>query len=156
RPRVERLLQTGRVKYELRTVSQEKLWYDVHVPVGRKTERLSEQILDLDREHGAVQWEEKKEKRELPVVAELKGDAEVVLAQGVHRDLQFVLRRRRDADLIGLNRRLHFLQFLVLAELHDFARGLDWNALLNRDDAADRAAGRRFARRRLEVLDRHA
>jgi uncharacterized membrane protein YhiD involved in acid resistance len=63
RPRVERLLQTGRVKYELRTVSQEELWYDVHVPVGRKTERLSEQILDLDREHGAVQWEEKKEKK---------------------------------------------------------------------------------------------
>ena len=30
---------------------------------GRKTERVSEQILDLDRDNAAVEWEEKKEKK---------------------------------------------------------------------------------------------
>ena len=63
RPALERLLQARGFKYELRTVSQEELWYDVQVPEGRKTERLSELILDLDRDSGAVQWEEKKEKK---------------------------------------------------------------------------------------------
>jgi uncharacterized membrane protein YhiD involved in acid resistance len=63
RPRVERLLQSNRMKYELRTVSQEELSYDVRMPIGRKTDRLSEQILDLDRENLGVQWEEKKEKK---------------------------------------------------------------------------------------------
>jgi hypothetical protein len=63
RPRVEHLLQAHRLKFELRQVSQEELSYAVHVPIGRKTDRLSQQILDLDRENGAVQWEEKKEKK---------------------------------------------------------------------------------------------
>jgi len=63
RPHIEQLLQSYRFKHELRTVSQEELWYDVQVPEGRKTERLSELILDLDRGSGAVQWEEKKEKK---------------------------------------------------------------------------------------------
>ena len=63
RPQLERLLQSNRVKHELRTMSQEEIWYDVHVPVDRKTDRLSEQILDLDRANASVQWEEKKEKK---------------------------------------------------------------------------------------------
>jgi uncharacterized membrane protein YhiD involved in acid resistance len=63
RPRVERLLQSNRMKYEMRTVSHEELAYDVRIPIGRKTDRLSEQILDLDRENVGVQWEEKKEKK---------------------------------------------------------------------------------------------
>jgi hypothetical protein len=63
RPHLEHLLQSNRLKYELRTVSQEELQYDVQVPVGRKTDRLSQLILDLDRDAGAVQWEEKKEKK---------------------------------------------------------------------------------------------
>jgi len=63
RPRVERLLQSSRMKYELRTVSPEELAYDVRMPIGRKTDRLSEQILDIDRENVGVQWEEKKEKK---------------------------------------------------------------------------------------------
>ena len=63
RPQVERLLQSNRLKYELRQVSQEELSYNVSMPLGRKPDRLSEQILDLDRENGAVQWEEKKEKK---------------------------------------------------------------------------------------------
>ena len=63
RPRLEHLLQNNRIKYELRAVAQEEIAYDVHVPVGRTTDRVSEQIMDLDRENGAVQWEEKKEKK---------------------------------------------------------------------------------------------
>jgi uncharacterized membrane protein YhiD involved in acid resistance len=62
-PDLERLLQRHRMRYELRNVSHEEIWYDVHVPVGRRTDRLSEQILDYDRENVAVQWEEKKEKK---------------------------------------------------------------------------------------------
>jgi len=62
-PHVERLLQTHRIKFEMRSVTQEELSYHVTMPLGRKTDRLSEQILDLDRDNGAVQWEEKKERK---------------------------------------------------------------------------------------------
>ena len=51
------------MEYELRTSSPEEICYDVKVPLERKTDRLSQQLLDLDREHVAVQWEEKKEKK---------------------------------------------------------------------------------------------
>ena len=60
---IEELLRRNRVEFELRTSSPEEICYDVKVPLERKTDRLSEQILDLDREHAAVQWEEKKEKK---------------------------------------------------------------------------------------------
>jgi hypothetical protein len=63
RAAVEKLLQRYRMRYELRNVSPEEIWYDVHVPVGRGTDHLSEQILAFDRENIAVQWEEKKEKK---------------------------------------------------------------------------------------------
>ncbi len=63
RPAIERLLARARVEYELRTESPEEICYDVHVPLEQKTDRVSQQILDLDREHVAVQWEEKKEKK---------------------------------------------------------------------------------------------
>jgi hypothetical protein len=33
------------------------------MPIGRKTDRVSEQIVELDRENVGVQWEEKKEKK---------------------------------------------------------------------------------------------
>jgi len=62
-PRLERLLQSHRMKYELRSVSPEELSYDVRMPIGRKTDRVSEQIVDLDRDNVGVQWEEKKEKK---------------------------------------------------------------------------------------------
>jgi len=62
-PQVERLLQSHRMKFEMRSVTQEELSYHVTMPLGRKTDRLSEQILDIDRENGAVQWEEKKDKK---------------------------------------------------------------------------------------------
>jgi uncharacterized membrane protein YhiD involved in acid resistance len=62
KPSVEKLLSRHRLEFELRGASKEELTYDVHVPMNRKTDRLSEQILQLDPE-AAVQWEEKKEKK---------------------------------------------------------------------------------------------
>src|SRR4030095_5724330 len=64
------------------------------------------------------------------IVAEPPRDAEILLAQLSHRFLKVVARRRRDAQLIALNRRLHFLQLGILQELHDIARLLGGNALL--------------------------
>src|SRR5262245_6459470 len=78
---------------------------------------------------------------DLSVVAELEGDAEVVLAQHADGVLELVLRRRTDAHLIRLDRGLHFLQFPVFDELDDLAGGLDGNTLLDGDDAPDLAAG---------------
>lgn len=63
RASVEKLLTRNRVAFELRTASPEEICYDLQWPIDRKTDKLSGQILDLDREHVAVQWEEKKEKK---------------------------------------------------------------------------------------------
>jgi uncharacterized membrane protein YhiD involved in acid resistance len=62
KPKVEKLLARHRLEFELRGASKEELTYDVHVPMNRKTDRLSEQILQLAPD-AAVQWEEKKEKK---------------------------------------------------------------------------------------------
>src|SRR5262245_37238393 len=62
KPKIEKLLARHRLEFELRGASKEELTYDVHFPMNRKTDRLSEQILQLDPEAG-VQWEEKKEKK---------------------------------------------------------------------------------------------
>jgi uncharacterized membrane protein YhiD involved in acid resistance len=62
KPKVEELLARRRLEFDLRGTSKEEISYDVHVPVDRKTERLSEQLLQLDPD-AAVQWEEKKEKK---------------------------------------------------------------------------------------------
>ncbi len=47
---------------ELRRRSQGRVCYDVHLPLDRKTDRLSDQILELDPD-ATVEWEEKKEKK---------------------------------------------------------------------------------------------
>jgi len=62
RPAIEQLLRRNRVEYELRAETKEDVEWDAKVPLEQKTDRLSKQILDLDREV-AVQWEEKKEKK---------------------------------------------------------------------------------------------
>jgi uncharacterized membrane protein YhiD involved in acid resistance len=59
---IERLLVRYRLEHALRTTSKEELSYDVHLPLDRQTDKLSEQIVHLDSE-AAVQWEEKKEKK---------------------------------------------------------------------------------------------
>jgi hypothetical protein len=62
KPKIEKLLTRYRLEYELRAASTEEFDYDIHFPVSRKTDRVSEQILAMDPE-AAVQWEEKKEKK---------------------------------------------------------------------------------------------
>ena len=64
KPKVEELLAKSRVAHELRTASKDELHYEVRWPVERKTDRISEAILRLDRsDETAVDWEEKKDKK---------------------------------------------------------------------------------------------
>jgi len=64
KPAVEQVLRHHRVKFEMRTESQDELTYETRLPMDQKTDRLSEEILDIDREKAtAVEWEEKKEKK---------------------------------------------------------------------------------------------
>jgi hypothetical protein len=60
---LEALLARARLEFELRTESPEEICYEVHMPIERKTDRVSNAILALDHENvTAVEWEEKKEK----------------------------------------------------------------------------------------------
>jgi uncharacterized membrane protein YhiD involved in acid resistance len=65
KPRVEQLLARFRVPFELRTASKNELQYEVTWPVDRRTDRISEAILNLDPGGGevSVDWEEKKDKK---------------------------------------------------------------------------------------------
>lgn len=64
KPQVENVLRQHQAKFELRSSSPEEICYEVRLPLDQKTDMLSEQLLDLDRDKiSAVQWEEKKEKK---------------------------------------------------------------------------------------------
>ena len=65
KPKIEQLLTRTKFEHELRTTAKEdELSYDVQVPLDKKTDRLSEQILKLDPDNvTAVEWKEKKEKK---------------------------------------------------------------------------------------------
>lgn len=57
------LLAQYRLKFEIRTTSQEELHYEVAMLIDRKPDRLSDLILALDPENAtSVEWEEKKAK----------------------------------------------------------------------------------------------
>ena len=63
RPALEALLRRHRVSFELRSSSPEELWYEVELPFGRRTDRVSNAILALAPERKiAVEWDEKKAK----------------------------------------------------------------------------------------------
>ena len=63
RTRIESLLQHFGVRYELRTQSAEEICYELKLPWGIRTDRVSNAILRLDPDGGtAVEWEEKKSK----------------------------------------------------------------------------------------------
>jgi hypothetical protein len=63
RPRVETLLQQFNSRYELRTSSAEEISYEVKLPWGTRTDRVSNAILHLDGDDAtAVEWDEKKPK----------------------------------------------------------------------------------------------
>jgi uncharacterized membrane protein YhiD involved in acid resistance len=62
--KVEQLLDRHHMKHELRTASGEELCYEIEVPIGHKTDRLSTVILGLDPEKAtSVEWDEKKDKK---------------------------------------------------------------------------------------------
>jgi uncharacterized membrane protein YhiD involved in acid resistance len=64
KPRLEQLLGRSRLEYELQTASTEELIYEVGMPIDRKTDHLSDAILQLDPNNAtAVEWDEKKEKK---------------------------------------------------------------------------------------------
>ena len=61
---IEDLLRRSGVRYELRTTTSEELSYEVKLPYDRRTDRLSNAILQLDATNStAVEWEEKKVKK---------------------------------------------------------------------------------------------
>ena len=63
RPEFEEILRRYRLKFELRTSSDDEVCYDVQVPIELKTDRISNAILKLDPEgHASVEWADKKAK----------------------------------------------------------------------------------------------
>ena len=63
RPKIEAILRRYRLKFELRTSSDEEVCYDVQVPLELRTDRVSNAILKLDPEgHASVEWADKKAK----------------------------------------------------------------------------------------------
>ena len=62
KPKLEELLKRTKWEHELREQKEDGLSYDVQVPLDRKTDRISEQILNLDPKNVTVEWKEKKEK----------------------------------------------------------------------------------------------
>ncbi len=64
KPALDQLLARYRFKFELRATSTEELDYEVNLPLERKTDRISENIMKLDPENiTAVEWDQKKEKK---------------------------------------------------------------------------------------------
>ncbi|MGH9312396.1 MAG: DUF4956 domain-containing protein [Vicinamibacterales bacterium] len=60
---VESLLRRQHIKYELRTSATEELTYEVKVPYGRRTDRMSNAILLVDPNADiSVEWDEKGKK----------------------------------------------------------------------------------------------
>ena len=63
RTRIEKILETYGLAFELRSASDEEVCYEVQVPIEVQTDDVSNRILKLDpEEHCAVEWEEKKKK----------------------------------------------------------------------------------------------
>jgi uncharacterized membrane protein YhiD involved in acid resistance len=63
KPKIADLLARQRFDYEMRTMSNDAICYEVKIPLGKKTDRLSEAIVQLDRANvSGVEWQVKKEK----------------------------------------------------------------------------------------------
>jgi hypothetical protein len=63
RPRIEELLTRHRLEHSMRTVSNEEVMYEVQLPIDKKTDRLSNQILQIDPENATgVEWKKKEKK----------------------------------------------------------------------------------------------
>jgi uncharacterized membrane protein YhiD involved in acid resistance len=63
RPHFEEILRRYKLKFELRTSSDDEVCYDVQVPLETRTDRISNAILKLDPDgHASVEWSDKKSK----------------------------------------------------------------------------------------------
>jgi uncharacterized membrane protein YhiD involved in acid resistance len=63
RKRVEAVLRRHHLEWEIRTLADEQISYDVQVPVDMSTDPISESISKLDPDgHIALEWDEKKKK----------------------------------------------------------------------------------------------
>jgi uncharacterized protein DUF4956 len=63
KPKIEELLTRSRVEHELRTETKEEVTFEVQLPIGRTTDRISDAIQQIDPANVAgVSWEEKKAK----------------------------------------------------------------------------------------------
>src|SRR4051794_25164848 len=64
KPKLEDYLERHDLEFEMRSSTQEELWYEVHLPYDRKTDRLSNGILRIGSNNATgVEWDEKKEKK---------------------------------------------------------------------------------------------
>ena len=64
RPKFEDILRRYKLKFELRTSSDEEVCYDVQVPLEMRTDKVSNALLKLDPEgHASVEWTDKKAKK---------------------------------------------------------------------------------------------
>jgi len=62
---LEKMLSKNGVRYELRTSSQDDLMYSVRLPLTKRTDRLTNQILELGEPHDlSVEWSDKKPGKE--------------------------------------------------------------------------------------------
>lgn len=60
RPKVEEVLRRYKVRYELRTASEDEVCYMVTTPRSLRTDRVSNAIMELDPDDkGGVEWNEK-------------------------------------------------------------------------------------------------
>lgn len=63
RPRIEELFARHHLEFSMRTVSNEEVVYEVQLPIDKKTDRLSNQILQIDPENATgVEWKKKEKK----------------------------------------------------------------------------------------------
>lgn len=63
RPKLEALIRRHRLQFELRSASQDAVWYEVELPFGRRTDRISNAILNIEPERKiSVEWDEKTSK----------------------------------------------------------------------------------------------
>ena len=63
-PKLERVLASRHVKFELRGTSKEELHYEVQIPIERKADRITDTIHAIDPKNiTAAELEEKKEKK---------------------------------------------------------------------------------------------
>ena len=64
RPKFEEILRRYRLKFELRTSSDEEVCYDVQVPFELRTDRVTNALLKLDPDgHASVEWTDKKKSK---------------------------------------------------------------------------------------------